>query len=108
LIALGRLDEAEDRIRQNLAATRTAGMRHWEGATLRSRGLLHLTRGATESARDDFEGTVTIFDDLGSRIELGRTLVLRAPLSTNPDEDLDRARALFEACGASADLIQLG
>jgi tetratricopeptide (TPR) repeat protein len=108
LIAVGRLDEAEERIRNNLEVTRAAGMPHWEAATLRSRGLLHLARGATESARDDFEATVTIFDDLGSRIELGRTLVLRAPLSTNPDEDLARARALFEACGASADLIQLG
>jgi len=45
-----------------------------------------------------FNAAIAIFDDLGSRIELGRALVLRGG-----DNDLARARELFQACGATGE-----
>jgi tetratricopeptide (TPR) repeat protein len=108
LIAVGRLDEAEQRICATLDATRKAGMPHWEGLALRARGRLHTARGDDRAARRDFDAAIDIFEDLGSRIELGRTLVLRASLGSNTSEDLDRARTVFEACGAAGDLVRLG
>jgi hypothetical protein len=108
LIAVGRLDEAEQRIHTTLATTRKAGMPHWEGLALRARGRLHAVRGHDPEARQDFDAAISVFEELGSRIELGRTLVLRAPLGSNTSEDLDRARTLFDSCGAASDLAKLG
>ncbi|MDX2436019.1 MAG: AAA family ATPase, partial [Acidobacteriota bacterium] len=103
LIATGQLDEAERRLEENLEATRRAGMSHWEGVALKARGLLHRARGDDQAAATDFERAISIFDDLGSRLDLGRTLVLRGT-----DEDLERAREIFETCGAAGDLAKLG
>jgi len=50
----------------------------------------------------DFGAAIAIFEDLGSQIELGRTLVLRGG-----DDDLARARELFQGCGAAGDLVNL-
>jgi len=108
LIAVGRLDEAGKRINAALEATRKAGMPHWEGMALRARGRLHAVRGDNQAALRDFEAAIDLFEELGSRIELGRTLVLRAPLGSSPADDLARARDLFEACGAAGDLAGLG
>jgi hypothetical protein len=77
-------------------------MPHWEAMALKVRGQLHAARGDEESARADLGAAIEIFEDLGSRLELGRTLVLRGE-----DEDLVRARELFEACGATGDLAGL-
>jgi len=102
LIATGKLDEAEQRLETTLEATRNAGMPHWEGMALKVRGQLHIARGDEEAARQDFDAAIAIFEELGSRLELARTLVLRGE-----DDDLVRARELFEACGAAGDLAEL-
>jgi tetratricopeptide (TPR) repeat protein len=103
LIATGMLDEAEHRIKTTLEAARKADMPHWEAMCLKVRGQLHVARGDDEAALDDLGVAIEIFEKLGSRIELGRTLVLRGN-----DGDLPRARELFEACGASCELTKLG
>jgi hypothetical protein len=77
-------------------------MPHWEGMCLKVRGQLHAARGDEEAARKDLDAAIEIFERLESRLELGRTLLLRGG-----EEDLQQARKLFEACGASGDLSLL-
>jgi len=96
LVATGKLDEAGQRLQTTLEATRGAGMPHWEAMALKVRGQLHGARGEEKEARQDLGAAIAIFEALGSRLELGRTLVLRGE-----DEDLVRAREVFEACGAA-------
>jgi hypothetical protein len=103
LIATGQLEEAEKRLEKTLAAARKSDMPHWEGMCLKVRAQLHAARSDGEAARKDYDAAIAIFEDLGSRIELGRTLVLRGE-----DEDLQCARDLFQTCGASGDLDNLG
>jgi tetratricopeptide (TPR) repeat protein len=109
LIALDRLGEAEERNSRTLERARTAGMPHFEGLALRVRGRLHAARGDAVAARADLDAAEVLFEELESRIELARTLVLRATLEDGPaaDADRERARALFDACGAAADLEAL-
>jgi len=45
---------------------------------------------------------IGIFERLGSRLELGRALVLRVE-----DGDLEKARELFEGCGVVGDVAKL-
>jgi hypothetical protein len=74
---------------------------------LKVRGQFHAARGDEEGARADFDATIDIFEDLGSRLELGWTLVLQARLAPNSDEDTENARKLFEACGAAGEFAGL-
>jgi tetratricopeptide (TPR) repeat protein len=107
LIAEGRLDEADARNRHTFEMVRGAGMPHFEGLALRVRARLHAARGDGAAARRDLDAAVAFLENLGSRIELGRTLVLRAGLSADPAEDISRARELFAACAAAGDLQTL-
>ncbi len=93
---------AGQRLETTLEATRKADMPHWEAMALNVRGQLHVVRGDDESVRKDFDAAIEIFESLGSRLELGRTLVLRGE-----DEDLTRARDLFQSCGATSNLANL-
>ncbi len=104
LIARGELAEAEERNERTLAAAREAGMSHFEGLALRVRGLLHAASGDSEAARAELDAAAAVLEGLGSRIELGRTLVARAGLGPDAAADLARARELFAACGAVGDL----
>ena len=101
LIASGQLDEAEQRLETTLEATRRADMPHWEGMALTVRGQLHLARGDEDAALEDLDAAIEIFEELGSRLELARTLVVRAEVGENRNDDIRRARELFEACGAA-------
>jgi hypothetical protein len=88
----------EQRLETTLEAARKADMPHWEGMALKVRGQLHVARGDEEAARKDLDQAIEIFEELGSWIELGRTLVLRGG-----DNDLARARELFQTCGATGE-----
>ena len=99
LIVTGRLDEAEQRLETALESASRHEMPHWEAMALKARARLHAARGDEEAARKDLGAAIEIFERLESRLELARTLVLRSE-----DEDLVRARDLFEACGAAGDL----
>jgi hypothetical protein len=95
LVATGKLDEAEQRLETTLEANRKSDMPHWEAMALKARGMLHAARGDEEAARKDLDAAIEIFERLESRLELARSLVVR-----HKDEDVARARELFEACGA--------
>ena len=97
-----RLAEAEQRLEPTLEAARKADMPHWEGMCLKVRGQLHLARGDEEAARKDLDAAIEIYEKLESRLELGRALVVRGS-----DDDLTRARDLFQSCGAASDLDNL-
>jgi tetratricopeptide (TPR) repeat protein len=101
LVATGRLDEAEQRLEATLEATRRSDMPHWEAMTLGVRGRLHAARGDETAALDDLDAAIAIFEELGSRLELARALLLRAEFGGNSDGDNRRAIELFEACGAA-------
>jgi tetratricopeptide (TPR) repeat protein len=103
LIATGRLDEAEQRSEAILEVARRADMPHWEAMLLKVRAQLHLARGEDEAARGDIDAAIEIFEEIGSRLELARALVLRGG-----DGDVERAHELFEACGALGDLPRSG
>jgi tetratricopeptide (TPR) repeat protein len=102
LVAVGRLDEAESKIGDSLDATRRGDMPHWEALTIRARAGLYAARGDFDAAGQDLDAAVAIFERIESRLELGRTLVLRGSV-----EDIERARELFERCGAVGDLTKL-
>ena len=63
--------------------------------------------GDEEAARKDFDAAIEIFEKLESRLELARALMVRAGVVSEPDEDIRKARELFEACGAVGDLARL-
>ena len=102
LIATGKLDEAEQRLETTLEAAQRAGMPHWEGMALMVRGQLHVAQGNEKAALGDFDAAIEIFETLGSRLELARTLVVRAGLGANRADDIRMANELFEACGVSS------
>jgi hypothetical protein len=77
-------------------------MPHREAMALKARARLHAARGDEEAARTDLDAAVEIFEKLESRLELGRALVL-----CGEDEDLARARELFQSCGAAGDLANI-
>jgi len=91
--------EAEQRLETTLEAARRFEMPHWEGLALKARSQLHAARGDDDAARKDLDTAIEIFEKLESRLELGRALVLRGD-----DEDLTRARDLFQSCGAPTNL----
>jgi tetratricopeptide (TPR) repeat protein len=95
LIATGRLEEAEQRLETTIEAARGADMPHWAALALVARAQLHNARGDEAAARKDLDAAIEIFEELESRLELARALVLRGG-----DDDLNRARELFQACGA--------
>ena len=99
LIATGQLDEAEQRLETTLEAARRADMPHWVGVALQVRGRLHIARGDQLEALKDLDAATAIFEELGSRLELARTLVVRAEVGESRDDDIRRAHELFEACG---------
>ena len=74
------------------------------GATSRERVERQSAEARTAARRSAEESGLAIetFEKLESRLELARALVVRGN-----DEDLGRARELFEGCGAPADLAAL-
>ena len=77
-------------------------MPHWEGMCLKVRERPHAARGDEKAAREEFATAIAIFDDLASRLDLRRALAVRGG-----DDNLTRARDLFQACGAPTDLAEI-
>jgi len=102
LITTAQLDEAQQRLEETLEAARKSDMPHWEAMCLKVRGQLHSARYDEEAARKDLDAAIEIFESFESRLELGRALEVRGQ-----EEDLHRARDLFETCGAIGDLASL-
>jgi tetratricopeptide (TPR) repeat protein/transcriptional regulator with XRE-family HTH domain len=108
-LGLGHLDEATQRIADILALARAAAAPHVVGCARRAQGQILAAQGRTAEAEAAFEEAATTLGQLGSRLELGRAHYHRGLLRRTLGEaeaasdDLHRALALFEACGAVVD-----
>jgi len=71
-------------------------------AKVRADAVIHAERGDDDVARKDVHTATEIFEKLEGLLELGRALVVRGD-----DDDHDRARELFKACGATTDSANL-
>jgi tetratricopeptide (TPR) repeat protein/transcriptional regulator with XRE-family HTH domain len=107
---LGRVDEATQLIAEYLTLAREADAPHWVGCALRVQGQILAAQGLMAEAAAALDEAIATLESLSSRVELGRALYHRGLLRRTLGEadaardDLQRALALFEACGASRDL----
>jgi tetratricopeptide (TPR) repeat protein/transcriptional regulator with XRE-family HTH domain len=109
---LGRLDEAVQLITAHLALAREAEAPHPLGCALRVQGQIYAAQGLTAEARVSFDEAIAILDKLGSHLELGRAYYHRGLFQQKlgnagaARDDLQRAIALFDTCGAIYDRQQ--
>jgi tetratricopeptide (TPR) repeat protein/transcriptional regulator with XRE-family HTH domain len=112
-LGLGRVDEAAQMISDYLTLAREAEAPHLAGCAQRAQGQILAAQGRIAEAGAALDQAVATLDNLGSRLELGRTLYQRGLLRRTRGEaeaaqvDLQRALALFEACGAPVDREQV-
>ncbi len=111
-LQLGHVDEAAQRIADFLVVAREATAPHGVGCGRRVQGQVLVALGQTVEGEAAFDEAVATLDKQGSRLELGRAFyhrgLLRRSLGNGEAarDDLRRALALFEACGAVADRSQ--
>jgi DNA-binding NtrC family response regulator len=110
LLALGRIDDAEERLEGISTRVEPGAMSGTWGEFLRLRGRLHAAAGRATEAYHDFGQSVSVFDLLGegyqsglSYLELGR-LAAAAGARSRATRYLTDAAAIFEALGAAPDL----
>ncbi len=109
-LGLDRVDEAAQLIADYLALAREAEAPHGVGCALRVQGQAFAAQGLIAEAAAAFDESVATLDRLGSRLELGRALYHRGILrhavgqADSARADMQRARELFEQCGAVRDL----
>jgi hydrogenase-4 transcriptional activator len=110
LLALGRIDEAEQRLDAISGRVEPGAMSGTWGEFLRIRGRLHAAAGRSTEAYHDFGQSVSVFDLLGegyqsglSYLELGR-LAAAAGARSRATRYLTDAARIFEALGAAPDL----
>ncbi len=110
LLALGRIDVAEQRLESIAGRVEPGSMSGTWGEFLRMRGRLHAAAGRATEAYHDFGQSVSVFDLLGegyqsglSYLELGR-LAAAAGARSRATRYLTDAARVFEALGAAPDL----
>jgi tetratricopeptide (TPR) repeat protein len=108
-LGLGRLDEAMEYITEYLALARQSESRYFEGLALRVQAQILAAQNQDDAAIGAADQAIALLEATDTRLEQGRALEQRALLRL-PDEtaaryqDLERARALFAACGAPRDM----
>ena len=110
LIALGRIDSAEERLESVAGRVDPGSMSGTWGEFLRMRGRLHAAAGRATEAYHDFGQSVSVFDLLGegyqsglSYLELGR-LAAAAGARSRATRYLSDAARIFETLDAEPDL----
>src|SRR3954466_6497817 len=110
LLALGRIEAAEQRLDSISGRVEPGAMSGTWGEFLRIRGRLHAAAGRATEAYHDFGQSVSVFDLLGegyqsglSYRELGR-LAAAAGARSRATRYLNDAARIFEALGAAPDL----
>ncbi|HJW91540.1 MAG TPA: AAA family ATPase, partial [Anaerolineales bacterium] len=92
-----------------LALTRRVGARHWEGIALRCQAQACIGLERWPDATQALQAAISVFESLGSQLELGRALYQRARISAATGERREageyaaRALPLLELCAASLD-----
>ena len=112
LLASGRRDEAEQRLRDVASQFTAAGMSSIWGEFLRLRGRVHAQAGRATEAYHDLGQSVSVFDLLGekyqaglSHLELGK-LAGYAGARSRATRYLSDAVAIFESLDAQPDLAE--
>ena len=110
LLALGRIDVAQQRLDAITGRVQPGAMSGTWGEFLRLRGRLNAVAGRATEAYHDFGQSVSVFDLLGegyqaglSYLELGR-LAAAAGARSRATRYLTDAAAVFESLGAAPDL----
>ena len=110
LLAAGRHDEAEQRLKALTGRIPAAGMSSLWGEFLRLRGRIHAQASRSTEAYHDFGQSVSVFDLLGERyqaglsyLELGK-LAGSAGARSRASRYLSDAIAIFESLDAQPDL----
>jgi tetratricopeptide (TPR) repeat protein len=108
-LGAGQVESATGLVAEQLALTRLAGSRHYEGLALRVHGQILARRRLWDEAAHAFGEAIRTFEDQGSRLELGRALYHRAragragALAGQEQADVERARDIFGTLGAARD-----
>ncbi|MDD3827995.1 MAG: AAA family ATPase [Anaerolineae bacterium] len=108
--AAGRLEAARSTLAGYQPLVERAGSAHFVALATRARARILAAEGAEREAVQALDAAVDGLAALDSRLELGRALYDRARLlqATGDDgragQDLERAVALFQRCGAIRDL----
>jgi tetratricopeptide (TPR) repeat protein len=111
-LSLGEWGHASHTVHRSLALAQEGDMRLDEGAARRVLGQVHLSRDELSQAEAEFDMSLHLLQGLGSRYQVGQTLVQLALLyrrQRRPAEaaaTLARAAGIFETLGASLDLGQ--
>jgi tetratricopeptide (TPR) repeat protein len=84
-----------------------------QGDVWRAIGQAEALLGSPEKAATAYDHAAEIYDQLGSRLDLGRLLMYRGLLRQSQGDvdgaraDWLRARSIFEACGAARDVAKM-
>jgi tetratricopeptide (TPR) repeat protein len=109
---LGRRDKLTELIAANPPQIDPAAPARFQGDTWRVIGQVEAVIGSPEKAAAAYDQVIKIYDQLGSRLDLGRTLIYRGLLRQSQGDvesaraDWLRARSIFEACGAVRDVTK--
>lgn len=104
---MGRYDEARDTVYEARATAQFAGSAHWEAWALRMQGQILTSQEEFDTAERAFEQAITIFESLGSRLQLAHAYFYRAAMwrargdmDHRAGQDEQTATELFRECGA--------
>jgi DNA-binding SARP family transcriptional activator len=101
----GRLDNAETTLQHALSLAQTAGERMIEGQTRHALGEIALARGATAAGAAHVGEAREVFEGLGSRVWLAKSLILLSDLNHGLG-DMARARQDVELATALLDSVE--
>ncbi len=109
---LGRRDDLAELVAAHPLKINPAAPLRFQGDAWRSIGRVEALLGSPEKAAAAYDHAVEIYDQLGSRLDLGRLLNYRGQLRQSQGDaaaaraDWLRARSIFEACGAVRDVAK--
>jgi tetratricopeptide (TPR) repeat protein len=110
LLGSGQLTEASAAIDEVIKLVSEHQVIHNHGMALRIKGQILTELGDYEKAAEVYQESIDILSNLGSQLELGRALYQRGRLLNIENQrdaavkDLEKARLIFEECGAKYDL----
>jgi tetratricopeptide (TPR) repeat protein len=105
----GRLEQAAETVEETLALAEEAPSPQITAETLRVQAQIHAAQGSWEEAESRFGEAITLLEQLGSRLELGRALYHWGEMRANRRQveggraTLTKAHEIFQDCGAKID-----
>jgi tetratricopeptide (TPR) repeat protein len=106
----GRTEEATNTIGATLELARTANSPHYEAIASRVHGQMLAEQESWSEAAQSLDAAVSVLEQLGSRLELGRALHARGVMQnargkvTAARADVEDAHAIFTEVGAGRDV----